>query len=69
MEEFAVGNGEFLFFFFLLELAFLFIEFSALELLLLELSVPFFLLSFLEVLGVIDPLVGPLLALLILMDG
>ena len=63
LEEFVVGNGELDFFFMKLEASFFLIYFPAFELLLLELSEPLLLLPFLEVLGVVDPLVGALLAL------
>jgi hypothetical protein len=69
LEELAVGEGQFFLFLFQLESFLLLIYFSTLELLLLEFSIAFLLFSFFEVLGVVNPLVGSLLALLILMNG
>ena len=63
LEELVVGNSELDFFFLKLEASFFLIDFPAFELLLLELSKPLILLPFLEVLGVVDPLVSTLLAL------
>lgn len=63
LEEFAVGNGKFFFFFLLLEEFFFLIYFSPFELLFLKFSKSFFLFSFFEVFGVIDPLIGSFLAL------
>lgn len=64
LEQLGVGLGELLLLDFLLELALLLVDASALELLLLELFVPLFFLALLEVLEVVGPLVRPLLALL-----
>ena len=64
LEQLGVGHGELLLLDFLLELALLLVDASALELLLLELFVPLFFLALLEVLEVVGPLVRPLLALL-----
>ena len=69
LEEFLIGNRELLLFLLELEASFFFIDFPAFELLLLEFPEALLLLSFFEVLGVVDPLIGPLLALLILMES
>lgn len=69
LEKLGVGLGEFFFFEFLLEFALLLIDPSSLELLLLELFIPFLLLSLLQILEVIRPLISPLLTLLIEICG
>lgn len=69
LEKLGIGLGEFFFFEFLLEFALLLIDPPSLELLLLELFVPLLLLSLLQILKVIRPLVSPLLTLLIEICG
>lgn len=67
LEQFFVGFCQLLFLLFLLEAPLFLIDFPPFQLLLLKLPVAFLLLTFFEVLGVIGPLISPLLALLILM--
>ena len=69
LEQFLIGNRQLLLFLLELEASFFLIDFSAFELLLLEFPEALLLLSFFEVLWVVSPLIGPFLALLILMDS
>lgn len=62
LEELGVGPAQLLLLAHLLQEAFLFVGGPALEFLLLELGEPFLLLPLLEVLGVVSPVVGTLLA-------
>ena len=63
LEELVIGDGKLFFLVLGLEDSFLFIDFAALELLLLELPKALLLFPFLEVFRVVDPLVRSLLAL------
>ena len=64
LEQLDIGLGQLLLLDLLLELAFLLIDASSLELLLLELFEAFFLLALLEILQVIGPLISPFLTFL-----